>query len=108
MVKRYLDYQSVDSAKGRCHEIHYCYDKSNRLVEVSDSTGAEETYTYDKGGRLRYRRSRIAEGVEQETGYKYDKADRITEIWERWRKRQERPTEAITVKRSIHMMPMEM
>ncbi len=24
-----------------------------------------------------------------------------------WRKRQERPTEAITVKRSIHMMPME-
>ena len=27
VVKRYLDYQSVDSAKGRCHEIHYCYDK---------------------------------------------------------------------------------
>ena len=86
VVKRYLDYQSVDSAKGRCHEIHYCYDKSNRLVEVSDSTGAEETYTYDKGGRLRYRRSRIAEGVEQETGYKYDRADRIIEIWERMEK----------------------
>ena len=86
VVKRYLDYQSVDSAKGRCHEIHYCYDKSNRLVEVSDSTGAEETYTYDKGGRLQYRRSRIAEGVVQETGYKYDRADRIIEIWERMEK----------------------
>ena len=67
VVKRYLDYQSVDSAKGRCHEIHYCYDKSNRLVEVRDSTGAEETYTYDKGGRLRYRRSRILgrRGIEE-------------------------------------------
>ncbi len=44
----------------------------------------------------------------QETGYKYDRADRIIEIWERMEKAAGSTHEAITVKRSIHMMPMEM
>ena len=32
--KRYLDYQTTDSAKGRVNVIRYTYDKANRLVRI--------------------------------------------------------------------------
>lgn len=45
--KHYRDYQGITGAAGAVHTISYRYDADNRLVRVSDCTGAVLEYRYD-------------------------------------------------------------
>ncbi len=78
MEKRYLDYQTMDSASGKVNTISYHYDKSNRLVKVTDDTGACMEYTYDNAGRRTAERMHLDGTTCQEIRYYYDAAGRIT------------------------------
>lgn len=65
-VKRYLDYQSVDSAKGRCHEIRYKYDRSDRIIEVWERMEESAKAKYGTG---------YSKAI-----YKYDENDNVVSI----------------------------
>ena len=65
-VKRYLDYQSVDSAKGRCHEIRYKYDRSDRIIEVWERMEESAKAKYVTG---------YSKAI-----YKYDENDNVVSI----------------------------
>ena len=76
--KNFLDYQTLESERGRVNVIHYRYDVMNRLVSVTDSTGANVEYAYNERG-LRTREKRlIAEGVWQEKLFEYSASGRMT------------------------------
>ena len=76
--KRYLEEQTTDSCCGRVHVISYTYDRSNRLIQVSDSTGAAICYSYDKTGYLTGERVRIDEEKWKEIRYEYSPTGRLT------------------------------
>lgn len=48
--KRYNMPQEITGMSGATHTIRYEYDRDNRLVRVSDYTGAAITYHYGKHG----------------------------------------------------------
>ncbi len=75
--KRFLDEQSLNSRQGKTHTITYTYDKSNRLTEISDSTGAAIRYTYDKTGYRTSEKIRVGEEVWKETRYEYSPAGKM-------------------------------
>ena len=52
----------------------------NRLVSVSDRTGAKAAYTYDCLGQKTGERFRISPYVERIVRYRYDPEGRVTEI----------------------------
>lgn len=70
--KRYLDYQTGESASGKTNTIHYTYNRSNRLVKITDDTGACMEYTYNSVGLLEAERIHTGEDCVQETRYFYD------------------------------------
>ncbi|MGN0161105.1 MAG: contractile injection system protein, VgrG/Pvc8 family, partial [Lachnospiraceae bacterium] len=82
MIKelRYRDYQTATSEKGVIHTIGYEYDKNNRLIRVSDCTGAVVEYRYNGINRRISEKRRINDTTEQMLVYEYDAAGRLTEI----------------------------
>ncbi len=78
--KRYLEEQSLTGASGRVLTISYGYDKDNRLVEVTDSTGALITYQYDAKNRKTIERSKINAEHTQLLQYTYDAGGRLTRV----------------------------
>ncbi|MCH5343811.1 MAG: hypothetical protein J1E64_07210, partial [Acetatifactor sp.] len=79
---RYRDYQTIDSEKGVIHTIDYEYDRNNRLIRVSDCTGAVMEYQYDCENRRTLEKRRISDTVEQKLVYVYDGAGRLIETKE--------------------------
>ena len=75
--KRFLDEQSEESRSGRTHVLQYAYDRSNRLVQVSDSTGAAVRYGYDETGYLTGEKVRVGEDTWKETRYEYSPAGKL-------------------------------
>ncbi|MCM1161126.1 MAG: DUF6531 domain-containing protein, partial [Roseburia sp.] len=75
--KRYLDYQTGESASGRVNTIHYTYDNGDRLVRVSDSTGAHMEYEYNKRNQKIREKRKISKDVWQETYYEYSPAGNL-------------------------------
>ena len=63
--KRYLDEQTQTSSCGRIHTISFKYDKVNRLIKVSDCTGAVVEYRYDCLNKRTYERHKINENTYQ-------------------------------------------
>lgn len=78
--KRYLDYQSADSAKGRVNCIHYGYDSAGRLVHIHDSLGACMEYAYNCRNRRTMEKRKIAGDIWQERHYFYSPSGRIKRI----------------------------
>lgn len=78
--KRYLDYQTQDSAGGRVNCIHYSYDKANRLVGVHDSTGASVEYGYNCRNQKISEKRKISDGIWQERHYFHSASGRIERI----------------------------
>lgn len=78
--KRYLDYQTIDSARGRVNCIHYSYDKANRLVHIHDSLGACMEYGYNCRSQRVFEKRKIADGIWQERHYFYSASGRIERI----------------------------
>ena len=59
--KRYNDYQTKESAAGTVLAIRYEYDKDDRLIKVTDSTGAVLEYGYDSQNRRVYESRKISD-----------------------------------------------
>ena len=78
--KRYLDYQTQDSNRGRLQIIRFHYNKSGRLDCVEDDGGAQIRYAYDHKGRLTEEKIRLQEGCWKETRYRYDRAGRLETV----------------------------
>lgn len=78
--KRYLDYQTIDSARGRVNSIHYSYDKANRLVHIHDSLGACMEYGYNCRNQRVFEKRKIAEDTWQERHYFYSASGRVERI----------------------------
>lgn len=78
--KRYLDYQTTDSAKGRVNVIRYTYDKANRLVRINDSMGACMEYAYNCRNQRIMEKRRISEDIWQERHYFLTPSGRIERI----------------------------
>ena len=78
--KRYNDYQTAESAAGTVLTIRYEYDKDDRLVKVTDSTGAVLEYGYDSQNRRVSESRKISDTACQTFRYRYDAAGRMTEL----------------------------
>ena len=78
--KRYNDYQTKDSAGGAVLTIRYEYDKDDRLIKVTDSTGAVLEYGYDSQNRRVSESRKISDTACQTFRYRYDAAGRMTEL----------------------------
>lgn len=81
--KRYVDYQKKGQVEGRHNIIIREYDSCGRLTRVSDSTGAESLYYYDKAGRLKEESHKISEGVYRRKVYFLDALGRVERMKER-------------------------
>lgn len=81
--KRYLDYQTEDSAAGRTNVISYTYNSSNLLVKVTDSTGACMEYFHDNAGRCIRELVKLSEGTGQEIRYVLDETGRVRKRFEK-------------------------
>lgn len=68
--KRYLDYQTKTTARGKVLVISKEYDMSNRLVKVRDTTGAVIVYEYNVHNQCIREKSRINQNI-----WKYKKFD---------------------------------
>ncbi len=77
--RRYQDCQTVESAAGPVLSIFFAYDKDNRLVRVSDSTGAAVEYGYDSLNQRTKEKRRLSDGLYQVFHWKYDAAGRMIE-----------------------------
>src|SRR5699024_5389901 len=77
--RRYLHFQTETSMSGPLHVIRFEYDKADRLVKVSDQTGAAVEYTYDLQNRRIKERRRLRPGVNQLFRWKYDAGGRLIE-----------------------------
>lgn len=78
--RRFQEYQTKNSASGIVHTITYTYDKEDRLIRVSDCTGAVLEYQYDSQNRRIYEKRNINEETSQILRYRYDAAGRMTEL----------------------------
>ncbi|MEE1255056.1 MAG: DUF6531 domain-containing protein, partial [Lachnospiraceae bacterium] len=78
--KRFCEYQSETSDSGIVHTISYDYDADDRLIRVSDCTGAVMEYRYDSHNRLTLEKQRINDDTEHTVQYVYDSAGRMTEL----------------------------
>ncbi len=78
--KRYNDYQTKESAAGIVLTIRYEYDKDDRLIKVTDSTGAVLEYGYDSQNRRVSESRKISDTACQTFRYRYDAAGRMTEL----------------------------
>ena len=78
--KRYNDYQTKESAAGTVLTIRYEYDKDDRLIKVTDSTGAVLEYGYDSQNRRVSESRKISDTACQTFRYRYDAAGRMTEL----------------------------
>ena len=76
--KKYLDGQTMESARGRVLIIKREYDGSGRLMRVSDSTGANAEYTYNAHGKMLTEKLRISENVYMRRKYSYYKNGRLS------------------------------
>ena len=81
--KRYAEYQRKGQAEGRHNTITREYDSCGRLTRVSDSTGAESLYYYDRAGRLNEERHKVSEGVYRRKVYFLDALGRVERTRER-------------------------
>ncbi|WP_308167969.1 DUF6531 domain-containing protein [Clostridium estertheticum] len=61
------------------HEIHFVYDKENRLIEVKDKYGAKARYKYDSINNKTYESFKINDTTEKIIHYNYDKAGNLIE-----------------------------
>jgi RHS repeat-associated protein len=77
--RRYQDFQTEKSAAGPVLCIFFTYDKDDRLVRVSDSTGAAVEYAYDSLNRRTKEKRRLSDGLYQVFHWKYDAAGRMVE-----------------------------
>lgn len=80
LEKRYLDYQSAESATGRVLRIQRSFDRSGRLVKVTDSLGSCIEYTYDTHNKPTSERRKIRDGVYQEKRYTYTKNGNLESV----------------------------
>ena len=78
--KRYNDYQTKESAAGTVLTIRYEYDADDRLIKVTDSTGAVLEYGYDSQNRRVSESRKISDTACQTFRYRYDAAGRMTEL----------------------------
>ncbi|MCH5345239.1 MAG: RHS repeat protein [Acetatifactor sp.] len=78
--KHFGDYQSEESASGIVHTISYQYDAEDRLVQISDCSGAVLEYRYDSNNRRTYEKRKINDGTDQILRYRYDSAGRMVEL----------------------------
>lgn len=79
LEKRGLEKVRQGEYAENCHELAFAYDGLNRLVSVSDRTGAKAAYTYDCLGQKTGERFRISPDVERIVRYCYDPAGNLTE-----------------------------
>ncbi len=77
--RRYQDCQTAESAAGPVLSIFFAYDKDDRLVRVSDSTGAAVEYGYDSLNQRTKEKRRLSDGLYQVFHWKYDAAGRMVE-----------------------------
>lgn len=77
--RRYQDCQTAESAAGPVLSIFFAYDRDDRLVRVSDSTGAAVEYGYDSLNQRTKEKRRLSDGLYQVFHWKYDAAGRMVE-----------------------------
>ena len=77
---RYRDFQSEASAAGPVLSIFFTYDRADRLIQVSDSTGAAVEYAYNSRNQRTIEKRKLAEGLYQVSHWKYDPAGRVVEL----------------------------
>ena len=78
--RRFCEYQTKESESGTVHTIDYTYDADDRLIRVSDCTGAALEYRYDGNNRCIYEKRRISGTAEQVFRYTYDAGGRMTAL----------------------------
>lgn len=78
--RRFCEYQTKDSEGGIVHTINYTYDADDRLIQVSDCTGAVIEYRYDANNRRIFEKRRINDSAEQIFRYHYDAGGRLIEL----------------------------
>ena len=78
--RRFCEYQTKESESGVVHTIDYTYDEDDRLIRVSDCTGAVLEYHYDANNRRIFEKRRISGTVEQIFRYLYDAGGRLIEL----------------------------
>ena len=74
--RRFCEYQTKESEGGIVHTINYTYDADDRLIQVSDCTGAVIEYHYDANNRRIFEKRRISDTAEQTFRYRYDAGGR--------------------------------
>jgi RHS repeat-associated protein len=70
--KRSPEYVGKEENPKEWNTISYKYDKNNRVVEISDSTGAEIKYSYDCLGNRKYESKKINSNTYNVKKYFYD------------------------------------
>ncbi len=78
--RRFCEYQTKESESGAVHTIDYTYDADDRLIRVSDCTGAALEYRYDGNNRRVYEKRRISGTADQVFRYTYDAGGRMTAL----------------------------
>ena len=78
--RRFCEYQTRESESGVVHTIDYAYDADDRLIRVSDCTGAVLEYRYDGNNRRIFEKRRINGTAEQIFRYTYDAGGRMTAL----------------------------
>ncbi|MBP2021909.1 RHS repeat-associated protein [Clostridium punense] len=77
--RRSRDFVDSKSYSNYYHELHFAYDKNNRLIEVKDNSGAKIKYGYDCLNNKTYEASRINEENYRRIYYKYDSIGNLIE-----------------------------
>lgn len=77
--RRYQELQREDGASGPVLSIYFAYDRCDRLIRVTDSTGAALQYAYDSSNRRTLEKRKLGEDLYQTLRWNYDAAGRLTE-----------------------------
>ncbi len=80
--KKYQNPQTRESAVGKVLVLYKEYDKSSRLVRVSDSLGGEISYGYDELGQKIWEKKKISGETFLLTRYVYEMPERISRMEE--------------------------
>ena len=75
--RRLQNFQSETSNEGPVHSISFDYDKDNRRIRVSDSTGAAVEYKYNGQNQCVYEKRKLNDQLVQTFRYQYDAAGRM-------------------------------